>query len=156
MYKGTIGSIFKQQSIFIIILIFFVNIILCYEILFLPTNSWNQVNELLIFFFLFSLRNQLFTRWGGTCKRKFWGVNAGQRRIRFPFKQSFLFSFALATSHCNNLQKKEMLKALSKGLVLHVSCPRTSWRVRELCGSKFNLRHFLSNFADTRRVAGSD
>lgn len=80
MCNGTIGSIFKQQSIFTIILIFCVNIIPCYEILFLPTNSWNQVNELLIFF-LFSLKNQVFTRQGGTCKRKILGVNAGQRRI---------------------------------------------------------------------------
>lgn len=36
-------------------------------------------------------------------------------RIWFPFKQSFLFSHAPAPSHCNNLQKKEMLKYCQKG-----------------------------------------
>lgn len=52
MDNGTIASIFKQQPIFIIILIFCVNIILHCEMLFLSTNSWKQVNELLVFFCL--------------------------------------------------------------------------------------------------------
>lgn len=36
-------------------------------------------------------------------------------RIWCPFKQSFLFSYASATSHCNNLREKETLKYCQKG-----------------------------------------
>lgn len=36
-------------------------------------------------------------------------------RIWFPFKQPFLFSYAPATSQCNNLLQKEMLKHCQMG-----------------------------------------
>lgn len=132
MYNGTIASIFKQQPIFIIILIFCVNIILHCEMLFLSTNSWKQVNELLGFFCLV---------WGIRyspgkvvhVKGKSWVLMQGtgeliwdltqcspvnfryMGRIWLPFKQSFLFSSAPATSHYNNLPEKEMLKHCQKG-----------------------------------------
>lgn len=97
-------------------------------------NYWN---------FWLSLRNWVFTRQGGACKRKILSINAGQSRIIpslnpvltsfrcmgricFPFKQSFLFSYAPTTSHCHNLLEKEIEKDCQKGYSYRSSVPERS------------------------------